>query len=72
MKKILIFGLATILTFGTAIAVRAAGQIPGDDDEGKTTICHIPPGNPENQHTISVSENAVSAHLNHGDTLGDC
>jgi|SRR5918998_435598 hypothetical protein len=38
----------------------------------KVTICHIPPGNPDNAHTIRVSENAVDAHLAHGDTLGKC
>jgi len=38
----------------------------------KATICHIPPGNPANQHTLSVSTSAVSAHLDHGDSLGTC
>ena len=39
---------------------------------GKVDICHIPPGNPANAHTINVSENAMPAHLAHGDTLGPC
>lgn len=38
----------------------------------KVTICHIPPGNPSNAHNITVSVNAMDAHLNHGDVLGDC
>jgi hypothetical protein len=38
----------------------------------KVKICHIPPGNPDNAHTITVSQNAVDAHLAHGDTLGAC
>jgi hypothetical protein len=38
----------------------------------KVVICHIPPGEPENAHTISVSPNAVPAHLAHGDSLGPC
>lgn len=42
----------------------------------KVTICHIPPGNPANAHSISVSTNAVRAHLygnnQHNDFLGDC
>lgn len=38
----------------------------------KVTICHVPPGNPDNSHAISVSENAVQKHLNHGDFLGEC
>lgn len=40
--------------------------------QGKVDICHIPPGNPANAHTINVSVNAVPAHLAHGDTLGAC
>ncbi|MGH7339442.1 MAG: hypothetical protein ACREKH_03040 [Candidatus Rokuibacteriota bacterium] len=40
---------------------------------GKTTICHFPPGNPANFHTITVGDNAVSAHVNnHGDLIGSC
>ena len=39
---------------------------------GKVTICHVPPGNPGNAHTISVSPNAVDAHLRHGDHCGEC
>jgi hypothetical protein len=38
----------------------------------KVTICHYPPGNPDSEHTISVAENAVPAHLRHGDRLGTC
>lgn len=39
----------------------------------KVTICHIPPGNPGNAHTISVGAPAVEKHIaNHGDTLGPC
>jgi hypothetical protein len=43
-----------------------------DDGETKVVLCHIPPGNPENAHTIEVGESAVPAHLEHGDTLGAC
>ena len=43
---------------------------PGQN--GKVTICHIPPGNPGNAHTISVSPNAATAHLRHGDHCGLC
>lgn len=39
---------------------------------GKVVICHIPPGNPAAAHTITVNASAVNAHLNHGDTLGEC
>jgi hypothetical protein len=40
---------------------------------GKVTICHYPPGNPANMHTLSVGAPAVPAHVqNHGDTIGPC
>jgi len=43
-----------------------------EDIEDKVTICHIPPGNPENAHTIVVGGSAVAAHLAHGDFEGEC
>jgi hypothetical protein len=41
-------------------------------DAKKTTVCHIPPGNPANEHTICIGNAAVPAHLAHGDHLGSC
>jgi hypothetical protein len=41
-------------------------------DTKKTTVCHIPPGNPANAHTICVGNPAVPAHLDHGDFVGTC
>lgn len=41
-------------------------------DTKKTTVCHIPPGNPANAHTICVGNAAVPAHLDHGDFVGTC
>lgn len=38
----------------------------------KVDVCHVPPGNPGNAHTISISGNALKAHLGHGDTEGPC
>ena len=37
-----------------------------------TTICHIPPGNPGNNHTITIGNSAVSAHIGHGDEPISC
>lgn len=59
------------------------GSVPGGEDctsaargragrDGKVAVCHIPPGNPSNAHTIRVGQPAVRAHLAHGDALGDC
>lgn len=51
----------------------AGFYVPGAiAEEAKVDVCHIPPGNPDNAHTITISENAVSAHLDHGDRLGAC
>jgi hypothetical protein len=51
----------------------AGFHIPGAvAGNAKVDVCHIPPGNPENAHTITISENAVSTHLDHGDHLGAC
>ncbi len=49
---------------------------PTDDDDnpptGKITICHVPPGNPGNRHTITIDASAWPAHQAHGDTMGSC
>lgn len=66
MKRKLTFAIlaAVLAVLGTAAAFA--------DSDGKVDICHIPPGNPDNAHTINVSVNAIPAHLAHGDTLGEC
>lgn len=38
----------------------------------KVTICHLPPGNPSNYQTITISSSALKAHLGHGDLGGAC
>lgn len=38
----------------------------------KYQICHFPPGDPSDFHTITVAEKALEAHLAHGDILGSC
>ena len=40
--------------------------------DGKIPICHIPPGNPSNRHTLCISPAALPAHMSHGDTEGPC
>ena len=47
-------------------------HVDRDDNENKVTVCHVPPGNPANSHTIRIGESAVVAHIAHGDRLGDC
>ncbi len=43
-----------------------------DEDASFVTICHIPPGNTGNAHTITVGAAAVPAHLAHGDFEEAC
>jgi hypothetical protein len=76
--------VATVATTGcssgSVTAPDAMSAASGDDAAGllaggvdKVTICHIPPGNPENAHTITVGAPAVEAHVTlHGDTIGEC
>ncbi|MFH1853375.1 MAG: hypothetical protein ABIA75_13635 [Candidatus Neomarinimicrobiota bacterium] len=45
---------------------------PDSDGDGKITICHHPPGNPDNTQTLCVSVNAWEAHRAHGDECGAC
>jgi PKD repeat protein len=48
-------------------------RVPGTNGK-KVYLCHVPPGNPGNPQTLSISVNAVPSHLgNHeGDQLGAC
>lgn len=66
-KTILIL---SVIFFGLGILVATPGiAIAGS---AKVNVCHIPPGNPANFHTISVGAKALQAHLNHGDLEGSC
>jgi hypothetical protein len=47
------------------------GDVDGQGRQ-KVTICHVPPGNPGNAHTITIGAPAVPAHLAHGDATGAC
>jgi hypothetical protein len=61
--------LTFLALLATALALPiAAGAAPAP----KVEICHIPPGNPDDFHTIRVSENALAAHLAHGDLGSAC
>jgi len=64
MKRTLV--LMAVVGLLSAIPVISANE------EDKVTICHFPPGNPANQHMITVGESAVPAHLSHGDFVGTC
>lgn len=65
MKKLLLLSVF-------AIAFLTMGSSSEEATNNKITICHIPPGNPENAHSITISINALNAHLAHGDAIGEC
>ncbi len=66
------FGCNSVASINICVKdVRVVGK-NGKKDDKKVYICHIPPGNPANAHTLEVSINAVAAHLQHGDVLGSC
>ena len=58
--------IALLLMAGFVVTAAMAGPAP------QVQICHMPPGNPDDFHTITVSENALAAHLAHGDIGGAC
>ena len=60
-------GLAFLVVL--LVAVPASLQAGNDSKPSKVDVCHVPPGNPDNAHVISVSSHAVPAHLRHGDCL---
>ena len=60
----------TILLMAAVGLMSVTSAVPAP--EQKVTICHIPPGNPDNAHTITVGASAVPAHLAHGDVLDAC
>jgi hypothetical protein len=61
------FPILALLTALCALTAPAAWA-----GNAKVQVCHIPPGNPSNFHTITISENALQAHLGHGDLAGAC
>jgi uncharacterized repeat protein (TIGR01451 family) len=80
IKLLAIIGLVTIvsiagiglLTSEQTLSASETAKNETCEDQGKVAICHIPPGNPDNPQTICVAEEAVPAHLEHGDSLGAC
>lgn len=66
-----VFASLALLTSAIALAGPPADRGPRDR-AGKSTVCHIPPGNPAAAHRIVVAPPAVQAHLDHGDHLGAC
>jgi len=77
-----------VLSGAAAVAGHQATHATGDSDSdgicpddvraGKVTICHVPPGNPNNAQTITIGLPAVEDHLSKGhggsllDFIGKC
>ncbi len=59
-------------TYALQLASVSVAELADLATGGKITICHVPPGNPDNAHAITVAAPAVDAHLAHGDVLGAC
>lgn len=79
----MVFALSACGSDSTSSSTPAAATAAADPNEDggnataqaavpKVTICHIPPGNPDNAHSITVGAPAVPAHRAHGDPLGPC
>jgi hypothetical protein len=61
------------LTGTEEFAVKTADGEYVCESPKKELICHVPPGNPDNAHTICVGAAAVDAHAeHHGDAAGAC
>src|SRR5262249_53663336 len=60
-----------ILTGGFSLWMTS---VPAAKPEDKCTICHVPPGKPNNPQTLTIGCAAAQAHLrNHpGDCMGPC
>jgi hypothetical protein len=69
MKRTMLLILGTLLG---ALSLFATISMADKSESPRVLVCHIPPDNPTNVYTISVPGKAVSAHLQHGDILGEC
>jgi hypothetical protein len=69
MKKLLSTLCACCLCCLTVLVLTIT---TADAGPAKVCVCHHPPGNPNNAHTICVGAAAAKAHLKHGDTEGEC
>jgi len=65
------WGAGGLANLDSAKPARLIGGV-STDVSTRVTLCHVPPGNPANAHTIVVGQAAVPAHLAHGDSLGAC
>jgi hypothetical protein len=59
-----------------AVWAAAPGSFLGNQtviiDISKVSVCHAPPGQPENARTLNVGWESIGDHVGHGDFLGTC
>jgi hypothetical protein len=61
--------LAVLAFFAVTASVHNSSSA---DNGSQVTICHCPPGSPQNNQTMTVGQTAAQAHLAHGDIIGPC
>jgi len=70
------YGCTTTCTISICVTDIRVLSSNGTWDGKKVYVCHVPPGNPGNSHTLSISVNAVPAHIGPSghatDRLGKC
>jgi hypothetical protein len=54
---------------GMVLEARDATTIACD---GLITVCHLPPGEPQNRHNLRIPEVDWADHATHGDTRSPC
>ena len=54
------------------VAIAVVPAISEAQGQSKQAVCHRPPRNPANAHTLFLPVPAIQAHLGHGDFLGTC
>lgn len=70
MRKICARTAWLVLIAGCVLSIPFVAAAHGQPK--KVRICHEPPGHSRHRQTIIVSEDAVSHHLRHGDSIGAC
>ena len=63
-------GFAVAIACGVVFGLHQIGTVAAEPLPKKVEVCHQPPGNPDNWHTILISTNALDTHLAHGDFEG--
>ena len=61
----------SLLVLAACVLATFAVQDLAQGANAKVTICHVPQHNLDSAHNITVSENALAAHLAHGDFIGE-